>query len=199
VITVFANSTDDNVGMQPGGQAYTAVDHGVLRVKELFAKKGPPLQYDATVTGLQYFGKFSNTSSASTNASTQKERMTAQVHRDAVGMMYWTLTGPTAWGILGRNDSLWQSAPLRNTWDSGLKDAISLRLGTMKNFELMKAVQSQSYKSFMPNIVMIDDVNPARCDTIYGLNAVSSTQLANQFAAEFKKRGLSNISSARKI
>jgi hypothetical protein len=180
VITVYV----DNHGKKPDfvPAQYTPAGHGVIRIKELFNKDKTPKAYVSGFNGFQYYGKHGDTKNAATNAERQLKRASATVHRDAVGMMYWTLTGIAFKGsILSRNNNLWKNSSLRQTWESGLRQAIENRRPDLQALRQQKALSSQDYKSFMPNIVMMDEVNQTRCDTVHGLNAVSNTVLGDVF------------------
>ena len=184
VITVYANSGSDSVPLN-----FTTAIDGVIRIREMYKENGTHQVYDPGFDGFQYFGKHSDTKKLATHQERQKSRMTARVHQDAVGMMYWTLTGVAFKGsILSRMEALWRNAPLRNTWHNGLSEAIKLRLGNMNSIELVNAVSSQNFKAFMPNIIMVDNVDAEKCDTIFDLNAVASQQLATIFQSELDKR-----------
>ena len=180
VVTVYANSGGDRVDAQ-----YTCAADGVIRIRELFNKNGAPQTYDPTFNGFQYFGKNSDTKNVAKNTRKQLQQMTARVHQDAVGMMYWTLTGIAFKGsIMSRMAGLWANSSLSATWDSGLRTSIAQRVGNMSALEKAGAMSSQNLKAFMPNIIMVDAVDATKCNTIFGLNAVGSQQLTNLYAEE---------------
>jgi len=150
--------------------------------------------YDPEYNGLQYFGKFGATTTVGAlnprTASAQDAKIAANVKKQlknlnvgaaappqVLGMMYWTSTGVFQ-NIIARNDRMWQgvhSGALKEVWSHGLYESMAQRASHLINFPQLAGVNAtpRMLKSFMPNIVMIDDVNAARCNTIWGLNDVA--------------------------
>jgi hypothetical protein len=161
--------------------------HGILFCKALYDKKtGKSKGYERGYYGLQYFGKFSSTDKVAKNTAKQAQTLTsgAATHIDALGMMYWTTTGVFG-NIRDRNATMWSDtnvAALQKTWTSGLQSAIVARFGAEID-SAMRLAQSSGgalggrLKAFMPNIVMMDFVDPGKCAVIDGLNAVAATSL----------------------
>jgi hypothetical protein len=155
--------------------------------------------YEANYQGLQYCGKggtkLSNVTGDKTreNIATQSRLMKdgAAGNPDVMGMMYWTTTG-IAQSIRSRNTSMWTSSnkkKLRELWESGLSESIESRLGG--NIDPTNYSSGGLLKAFMPNIVMIDFAKEKRCQMIYDLNTVASTQLTE--AAKLVDRSLNQV------
>lgn len=100
---------------------------------------------------------------------------------EAIGLMYWTTTGPSKSGIAKRNGKMWTG-----TVDSGV-------LGDMVDIGLQRANPTlrqlgnssfgQKLKDFIPNIIMVDFVDSAKGNTIKNMNFRASgaglTQVLN--------------------
>lgn len=184
VITLFDPNEFAALGLPANSARYT----GCLFFGELFDKKTKSSkQYQAQFHGLQYFGKFSDTSSVDTNTKKQKKTMEAGVacHRDAMGMMYWTTTGLKG-NIHTRNEKMWEgvnSQALRQVWEAGYQKALTNQLGALNFNDLYQkngryyVANKNSWTSFTPNIVMMDFANYQRCVTIYNLNRVKNEML----------------------
>lgn len=185
VITVFDESARKHlteVITQQRGRP-----HGIMFIKALYDKEtGRSSSYDPHYWGIQYFGKFSSTDKVGKNTAKQAKILNdgAATHIDALGMMYWTTTGLLG-NIRERNDGMWSLsnvAALRQTWEAGLEAAIWNRFGREKESALRLAATTGGalggrMKAFMPNIVMMDFVDPNKCDIVDQLNAVAATAL----------------------
>lgn len=185
VITVFDEESRGE--LTPVITAQRGSPHGIMFIKALYDKKtGKSKTYDASYWGMQYFGKFSSTDDISKNTKKQGKTLVggAATHIDAMGMMYWTTTAMTQ-SIQKRNDQMWTKTnvgALRQTWQNGLESAISSRFGSELEIaeRLMKtgnATNGQRLKAFMPNIVMMDFIDPLKCRTVGELNTVAATSL----------------------
>jgi hypothetical protein len=184
VITLFSPSEMEELGAVVRGQIYSGCLYfGELFDKETKASKG----YRKDFHGMQYFGKFSNTSDIKDNTKKQAKTLGSgtSCDRDAMGMMYWTTTGMLG-HIRKRNDKMWSGVnvqALRDVWESGYKKALMNQLGALsfkdlysKNSRLYVA-NKNSWTSFTPNIVMIDFADYQKCVTIYNLNRVKNEML----------------------
>lgn len=182
VITVF--SEDARGDLESSGMNLD----GIYFVRELLNKStNTSTGYNFNYNGLQYFGGHSDTSSASTNTERQTERMRAAVHPDAMGMMYWTLTGLSMQGIRSRNNRLWDAThrpELKTVWEAGMKRSILQRMGREINDEH----PNWNAKMFMPNIVIMDFLDKAKCTDVYNLNTVGAQEVA-QFLQTWKQYG----------
>jgi hypothetical protein len=160
--------------------------HGIIYFQSLFdGGTGKTYVPNPKFPLMQYFGKFSSTPNIDTNTQKQRDILLAgaPTHPDVIGMMYWTTTGATLTTFLSsikeRNDRMWSKTnvdALQKTWETGLKEAIEDRLGNRARHD-PSTISAGSYKSFMPNIVMMDFVNSAKCDTVYQLNDVAGQEL----------------------
>jgi hypothetical protein len=100
---------------------------------------------------------------------------------DAIGLMYWTTTGPSKSGIKKRNDKMWQG-----TVDSGVRgDMVDLGLQRVDPTPRNLGVGSfgQALKRFMPNIIMVDFVDSAKGNTIKNMNFNSGAVIAQHLQA----------------
>jgi hypothetical protein len=96
---------------------------------------------------------------------------------NAIGMMYWTTTGVKK-SIKERNDMMWDSnhvGGLREIWESGLFDYMTQALPS--NVDMASFSSGGMLKLFMPNIVMIDFAQHAKCKHIYALNQVAVAEI----------------------
>ncbi len=169
---------------------------GCMAFRELYDKDNDTCKvYDKFYNGMQYFGKFSSTAKVVKN--TQKQAATLNIgalgaDRDAMGMMYWTTTGVFG-NIKDRNATMWSfgnTKALQDTWTNGLEEAIRNQMG--RDFEHARSAQSGKmprwgggqWKSFMPNIVMMDFADGPKCQTVFDMNAVAGQQIA-QYIAQF--------------
>ena len=136
--------------------------------------------YAAGYQGLQYFGKGGTSliglRPVRENRRKQRGLMVdgIQADRQVMGMMYWTSTGLLG-NIKTRNKRMWSRTNqlgLQKTWEHGLGEAIKARL-----HNVVPDTGGTVLKVFMPNIVMIDFADAAKCDTIMTLNQVAGHQL----------------------
>lgn len=202
VVVVFDEGA--RKGMSPQWQN----DPRILFVRSLYSD-GAVGYYDPNYSGLQYYGKFGATTfkpggydrmTKLNNKSQIKTLKLGQgVNREVLGMMYWTTTGLFQ-NIIKRNDQMWNqvhSASLKETWTNGLRQALQFRMNSLESqdyFSLFPDRVNGNYmKSIMPNIVMIDDVNKARCDFIWGLNDVAATELQAVIANEKNKQNYEKL------
>ena len=151
------------------------VPHGILGIKNLYDGEG---SYDERYHGLQYFGKggtkvYKPFKKLQQNFKKQSKNMVkgAEGNPDVMGMMYWTTTGIFE-SIKERNDTMWTQpnvARLQNMWDNGLNNAIMSRVNkdTTKGFS-----GAYVFKAFMPNFIMIDFADEAKCKHIFELNTI---------------------------
>jgi len=184
VITLFDPKELAKLSGVVGGQIYS----GCLSFGELYDKETKSSKaYDAAFHGLQYFGKFSDTSDVKDNTKKQKKLMEAGTacDKNAMGMMYWTTTGMTG-DIKERNDKMWNgvnSKALRDVWEGGYKKAMAHQLGLLNFNNLYLSnnrhyvANKNSWTSFTPNIVMIDFADYQKCVTIFNLNRVKNEML----------------------
>jgi hypothetical protein len=164
--------------------------NGILYFKELYdSKRKTTRVYDPNLSGLQYFGKYSQTQDIGENAAKQARLFSeagAAVHMDAVGMMYWTTTNTARSlflaNIRSRNDRMWGPAnqgALAATWRSGLQASIQHRLGREWPTMSLNAggALGGRLKSFMPNIVMMDFVDVQKCTIVDNMNQLAAQEL----------------------
>ncbi len=154
---------------------------GILGIQNI-ASEGAAYRDD--YDGLQYYGKggtnpFNPRKKISQNEKKQAKLMTEGGHGnpEVMGMMYWTTTGLSG-SIRNRNDKMWEKpnkAKLKMLWANGLGDAV--RSGTPRNIDYSRSSSGPVIKRFMPNFVMIDFADDAKCRTIYKLNLTSSDEL----------------------
>lgn len=122
-----------------------------------------------------------------------------------MGIMYWTTTGldvgaamadsfgsgaQPSKGIVGRNDKMWNDqnkTMLTDLWGRGYdRNLAQLALtfaqaNVTGNLDLSSYSSATTLKTFMPNIVMIDYVDRAKCKLIMGLNIVAANKLTATF------------------
>ncbi len=176
---------------------------GIAHIKNLYK---PPAGYESDFEGLQYWGaggtKINSSgfeSKISENISTQKKVLKSAAtgvadkkktfskkvktpgcsaaNPNAVGMMYWTTTGVFK-SIKDRNAMMWDDAHiggLDTIWKSGFEEYISNALPD--SVDGMSFSSGGTLKLFMPNIVMIDFSDTAKCEHIYSLNTLAATSL----------------------
>jgi hypothetical protein len=160
---------------------------GILGFKNLYDKESPG-KYKDDFQGLQYFGKGGTSVSPlkafkkqSQNVSKQSKILDAGVSMmspQVMAMMYWTTTGLME-SIEARNDKMWDPPnvqKMKQLWASGLADIIEYR-NPLYLPEGSPAL-GPTRKRFMPNIVMIDFADEAKCRIIRGLNDLSPSDLA---------------------
>lgn len=153
-----------------------ATANGIYGIKNCNGGGG----YDANYAGLQYFGKGGTSIMGirpiRENRKKQAGLMRAGIQSDpqVMGMMYWTSTGLIG-NIKSRNKKMWtrtNSMSLQQTWEHGLGESIKERLKPG-----LPDTGGAVLKTFMPNIVMIDFADAAKCEAIMGLNKVAGQQL----------------------
>ena len=153
-----------------------AAANGIYGIKN--CNGGGP--YDPNYAGLQYFGKGGTSilglRPIRENRKKQTGLMLAGIQSDpeVMGMMYWTSTGLIG-NIKSRNKKMWSrtnSLSLQKTWENGLSESIKERLKPG-----LVDTGGAVLKTFMPNIIMIDFADAAKCDAIMGLNTVAGHQL----------------------
>jgi hypothetical protein len=162
------------------------VGSGILGIKSLYSKDGPPAVYVPNFDGMQYFGKGGTSVTNPFGKIGQNKKKQAKLmsegadgNPDVMGMMYWTTTG-LAESIRERNDTMWTGSnvtALRRLWSNGLAESIESRM--TKHVDPTSHASGGVLKAFMPNIIMIDFADPSKCRTIYDLNSVAATALTS--------------------
>jgi hypothetical protein len=158
---------------------------GILGFKNLYGGEGA---YEDDFQGLQYFGKGGTSVSPlkafgkqGQNESKQSKIMeagSALISPQVMAMMYWTTTGLVE-SIKKRNEKMWDPPnveAMKKLWAGGLCDMIEYR-NPMHLPQGSPAI-GPIRKRFMPNIVMIDFADEAKCRVIRGLNDLSPSDLA---------------------
>lgn len=182
VIVVFAED-----GLKEVRKNYP-VGSGILGIRNL-SSKGKA--YDVNFDGMQYYGKGGTdvkkpSKKLEQNIAKQSKLMKAggsSGNPDIIGMMYWTTTGIFE-SIKNRNNTMWTGtnvAALQKLWLNGLAESIQTRIA--KHVDPTSFASGTILKSFMPNIVMIDFADAAKCKTIYDLNHVGATELVKASVA----------------
>ncbi|MYN11020.1 hypothetical protein [Pseudoduganella aquatica] len=175
VIVLFASD-----GLELVRGTYSAAQ-GILGIKNL-SKAGST--YKDVYDGMQYFGKGGTSvgkpfGKVEQNIKKQRKLMArgGDGNPNVVGMMYWTTTGVFE-SIRDRNTGMWTApnvAKLKDMWTNGLDEAITSR---MSKFAKIDGFASGTVlKAFMPNFVMIDFVDEAKCKHILELNTIPPTFL----------------------
>jgi hypothetical protein len=151
--------------------------------------------YDPNYAGMQYCGKGgtdwdSNGSyqqKIDENYGKQKDRFRAGLGNggspDVMGMVYWTTTGFME-SIKDRNKAMWDPnlahrPRLQQMFKECLADGIQDRLP--RNVNPTQHAFGSVLKVYMPNFVMVDFANDDKCQHIYNLNAVASTDITQAF------------------
>jgi hypothetical protein len=187
VVTVYDEAARSELDPYIARLNAAGTPHGILYSRALFDKKTKASKdYLRGFSGLQYFGKFSSTDDVDANTAKQGKVMVkgAATNVEVLGMMYWTTTGVFG-NIRARNDQMWTQTNIRalqQTWKSGLEAAITERFGNdldiaKRMIKQGNAMNGHRLKAFMPNIVMMDFVDRAKCDIVDGLNTVASHEL----------------------
>jgi hypothetical protein len=137
---------------------------------------------------MQYFGKGGTSVARAFGKLSQNEKKQGKLMAkgaagdpNVMGMMYWTTTGISE-SIRKRNDGMWSVKnvkKLRKLWQNGLAESIESRIAS--NVDPTSYASATILKAFMPNMVMIDFADAAKCEEIYDLNQVAATELT--FAA----------------
>ena len=175
---------------------------GITHIKNLYK---PPAGYDNAFDGLQYWGSGGTSinnkdfegkikenidkqskilGKAATGIADSKKGIKRKkvagcsaADPNAIGMMYWTTTGAFK-SIEDRNNMMWDSDHLGGMdkiWRSGFQAYVDNALPA--NIDACKFSSGGTLKLFMPNIVMIDFADEAKCDHIYGLNTIAGVEL----------------------
>jgi hypothetical protein len=157
---------------------------GILGIRNLAAGG----TYVDRFHGMQYFGKGGTSVARAFGKLSQNEKKQGKLMAkgaagdpNVMGMMYWTTTGISE-SIRKRNDGMWSVKnvkKLRKLWQNGLAESIESRIAS--NVDPTSYASATILKAFMPNMVMIDFADAAKCEEIYDLNQVAATELT--FAA----------------
>jgi hypothetical protein len=160
------------------------VPQGILGVKNLYGKDGGV--YSENYHGLQYFGKGGTSISKPFGKQKQNIKKQSKIqaaggggNQNVIGMMYWTTTGIFE-SIKKRNVGMWTKpnvAKLQNMWDNGLNNAIMSRVNAVAKIDGFAG--GHIFKSYMPNIVMIDFADDDKCRQIFELNTTPVTFLVD--------------------
>jgi hypothetical protein len=161
-------------------------EDGILTWKNLYDKETGNTAYDPKHVGLQYYGKGGTTLNPTKNkldANIKKQGKLLQGAKafgleEVLRMMYWTSTGLLE-SIEKRNDGMWQApnvVKMQKLWKEGLEEYIEYT-NPLALPEGSPAV-GPTRKRYMPNIVMIDFADDAKCQIIRALNDLSPNDLA---------------------
>ena len=161
-------------------------EDGILTWKNLYDKETGSTAYVRHHGGLQYYGKGGTTLNPTKNkldANIEKQGKLLQGAKafgleEVVRMMYWTSTGLLE-SIEKRNDGMWQApnvVKMQKLWKEGLEEYIEYT-NPLALPEGSPAV-GPTRKRYMPNIVMIDFADDAKCRVIRALNDLSPDDLA---------------------
>jgi hypothetical protein len=94
--------------------------------------------------------------------------------RNAIGLMYWTTTGPSRKGIENRNRKMWADSVRADMVNLGLQVADP----SVRGMGVGNA--GQALKAFMPNIIMVDFVDNAKGSTVYQMNFNSGAVITQE-------------------
>jgi hypothetical protein len=157
-------------------------DSGIHGWRNLKGTEFLATAYDSQYDGMQYYGKGGTPVMmplASLKINWQRKKQ-VKLMREAVPcgaqvmkMAYWTTTGVFN-SIRRRNNQMWSQKnveKLRRIWYECLDDAFK-ELTSAGITDLASAVAVPIIKTHLPNIVMIDFVDQAKCRTIYDLNTI---------------------------
>ena len=157
---------------------------GILSFKNLYDKSGGAA-YSKSFAGLQYYGKGGTSvmkpfGKLDQNEKKQRKLMDGAklIGPDVMGMMYWTTTGMFE-SIKKRNDKMWDSpnvVRLKKLWAQGLEEFVETRNPLYVPSGSAATVSAR--KRYMPNIIMIDFADDAKCQQIHDLNTLSDSDLA---------------------
>jgi len=92
----------------------------------------------------------------------------------AIGLMYWTTTGPSTSGILKRNGKMWTDVV------RGEMIQIGLQMADPTVAVMGPGGAGVALKPFMPNIIMVDFVDRMKGNTIKDMNFNSGAVIAQQ-------------------
>ncbi len=173
----------------------------ITEIKNLYK---PPSDYNNNFQGIQYWGSggtginnkgyegkirenvdkqkkvmASAMTGVTTKTATFSRKVTpgcAAADPRAIGVMYWTTTGLKK-SILARDSTMWSDnnkAGLQSIWQSGFD--IFMGEALPQNVK-MTASAGGTLKMFMPNVVMIDFADEAKCKHIHDLNDLATARL----------------------
>jgi hypothetical protein len=179
-------------------------DSGIHGWRNLSGKGAVPAPYDPGYHGLQYFGKggtslnvlkyplASNKIEFQRNKQTKLMAQAVKYDPQVIKMIYWTTTGIFN-SIRRRNNQMWEKInvdKLIGIWNGCLEAGFTVVAKAGIN---PASPQAAPYlKAYLPNIVMIDFVDAAKCRTIYNLNSIhgaaelAATALAAQAEEEWQ-------------
>jgi hypothetical protein len=165
---------------------------GIHGWRNLSVNGAVPAPYDPEYHGLQYFGKggtslnvlkyplASNKIEFQRNKQTKLMAQAVKCDPQVIRMIYWTTTGIFN-SIRRRNNQMWENynvEKLMGIWN-GCKEAGFTRVNNA-GIDLDSSLAAPILKAYLPNIVMIDFVDDAKCRTIYELNTIhGAAALAN--------------------
>ena len=167
----------------------------ILPWQNLEKEPNPPYLTNPRRQGLKYFGGFGDSMMQSTtnkkikkNLDKQVSNMTAARLQDyrVLRMMYWTTTG-IGQNIQDRNREMWQPPCLKNfltAWDAGVSNSVRAHTPLLptQGFADVTATGAMAAATqihdYFPNIIMIDFADQSKCDLIYNLNLLTTTQVA---------------------
>lgn len=179
-----------------GPEAWTTISHtfvskGILGFRNLYSSGGTPKGYDPKYDGIQYVGKGGTDIKKKGNFRTFAGKMKENTKKqgkimdqgvvsdpNVLGMMYWTTTG---WftNIKKRNNFLWNEKnqeKLVELWESRVPSSVN-----------PTAVSAAPVlKTFMPNFVMVDFADGAKCSKIFDLNFLTAMQAHNAAVAHYE-------------
>jgi hypothetical protein len=189
---------------EPGARQITDMGprDGILKFRSLKGGDddgGVGDAYDARFEGMQYVGKGGTDEKAvwRTKAMKMRENVSKQgklmglgtgsAHDDAanvLGMMYWTSTGSVS-SIKARDKVMWGKTGverMHDLWSDALENAVGTEM-RRDHVKYMDYGGQRRLKAFIPNIVMIDFADPAKCKTIYQLNTLAEQRLQEAYQA----------------
>ena len=181
VVVVFsaAGMQELRANYGPGSSAKGIT--GILGFKNLYSGGS----YDPAFDGLQYFGKGGTSVTKPFFKSRQNRKKQASImakakqsHPDVLSMMYWTTTGIFE-SIRARNDRMWDAPNvhrLKKLWANGLQDFVDHRI--VGDFADGTAALAMERRRSMPNIIMIDFADEAKCRVIRELNDMTDQQIS---------------------
>jgi hypothetical protein len=177
------------VTFQDNNQAGVGLGGGAVGICNL--QKG--LGYNPNYVGIQYYGKGGKTKwklgvgrKIAKNRVCQERLMTEALNKDprTLGMLYWTTTGFTE-SVKSRDDQLWADggADLSKLWSECL---LMSAYQLPPHVNLFNPASGVLLKLFFPNIIMMDFVNPPRCNTVFQMNATAGTTLTQMATLYFQ-------------
>ena len=198
VIVVFSEKGLEKAELDLGTPKMILRSSGISSFKNLYSKEEPGV-YDPSYSGLQYLGKggtsvakFWKSSAGKTKENFKKQlkimtEMASEVtnNGDVIGMVYWTSTGLIQ-SIKKRNNHMWKggSDGMQGLWNDCLES--HLNATCQARYKSGPVSYGTPFKSFLPNIVMIDFAEPIKCASIMGLNVIANTQIAKAIEVENK-------------